>query len=146
MKISDSALQQIGEWEGIRFTKYLCPAGKPTIGVGHLIKEDEPHLLTATLNNSQVMQLLAKDIEVTEGYVRGLFEGTLLTQKQYDACVSFCFNAGIGNLRKATWVTLLKEGKPAEAAKVLSQWGTKQWKQCPGLERRRLIESRWLVR
>lgn len=144
MMTSDSALQQIAEWEGIKFKMYLCAANKPTIGVGHLIKEDEQHLMTATLNNSQVMQLFRDDIKETVGYVTNHFKGVELTQKQFDAAVSFCFNAGIGNLRKAQWAGLLKEGKIEEAAKSLAAWGNKQWKSAPGLERRRFIESRWL--
>ena len=146
MRTSELAIKQIAAWEGIKYRAYTCPAGKPTTGVGHLIKANEQHLMTKKLSPAEVYALLAEDIKETEGYVRAHFGDGKLSQSQFDAAVSFCFNAGIGNLRKSIWAQLLINGKAQEAAEALEQWGSKQWTIAPGLKTRRAMEAQWLLR
>jgi lysozyme len=38
MKTSQTGIDFIKKYEGFSAKIYLCPAGKPTIGYGHLIK------------------------------------------------------------------------------------------------------------
>ena len=50
MAIAESTLDFITKEEGKRNTAYKDVKGLPTIGVGHLIRPGEQHLLTATLS------------------------------------------------------------------------------------------------
>jgi 2-dehydro-3-deoxygalactonokinase len=76
--------------------------------VGHLIKADEQHLLNTTLTDEQVKDLLKSDLkwcsEAVESSVR-----VPLTQKQFDALYSLCFNIGEGAFKKSTVVRRLND-------------------------------------
>ena len=94
MKTSKSALDQIAKYEGIRLKAYKCPAGVWTIGVGHTGGVTEG----MTITHDQAMAFFADDIKASERAVEKL--GMELTQGQFDALVSFCYNCGAGNLNK----------------------------------------------
>ena len=94
MKTSKSALDQIAKYEGIRLKAYKCPAGVWTIGVGHTGGVTEG----MTITHDQAMAFFAEDIKASERSVEKL--GMELTQGQFDALVSFCYNCGAGNLKK----------------------------------------------
>lgn len=94
MKTSKTALDQIAKYEGIRLKAYKCPAGVWTIGVGHTGGVTEG----MTITHDQAMAYFADDIKASERSVEKL--GMELTQGQFDALVSFCYNCGAGNLKK----------------------------------------------
>lgn len=94
MKTSKAALDQIAKYEGIRLKAYRCPAGVWTIGVGHTGGVTEG----MTITHDQAMAYFADDIKASERAVEKL--GMELTQGQFDALVSFCYNCGAGNLKK----------------------------------------------
>ena len=94
MKTSKAALDQIAKYEGIRLKAYKCPAGVWTIGVGHTGGVTEG----MTITHDQAMAFFADDIKASERAVEKL--GMELTQGQFDALVSFCYNCGAGNLKK----------------------------------------------
>ena len=94
MKTSKAALDQIAKYEGIRLKAYKCPAGVWTIGVGHTGGVTEG----MTITHDQAMAFFAEDIKSSERAVEKL--GMELTQGQFDALVSFCYNCGAGNLKK----------------------------------------------
>ena len=94
MKTSKAALEQIAKYEGIRLKAYKCPAGVWTIGVGHTGGVTEG----MTITHDQAMAFFADDIKASERAVEKL--GMELTQGQFDALVSFCYNCGAGNLKK----------------------------------------------
>ena len=73
---------------------YLCPAKLLTIGYGHVIQENEAHLNNAVLTEPQASALLAKDLGRYELAVMRATETARLTPKQFDACVSLCYNIG----------------------------------------------------
>jgi lysozyme len=140
MKTSDRAIEQIANWEGFKAKAYLCPASVWTIGWGHTagVKEGD------TVTPEEELELLKKDLEEHEFYVSKHFKAVELTQSQFDAAVSFSFNAGPGNMRKSQWARLLLGGKVEAAAEAMANWGVKQFKAMPGLKKRRFIESLWL--
>lgn len=90
---SERGVQFIKKWEAYRAKMYYCPAGKPTIGYGHVIRKNERHLMTATLSPAQALELLRKDIAIAEAGVRKLYK-VALTQGQFDALVDLVFNVG----------------------------------------------------
>lgn len=142
MKTSDEMINQIAAWEGLRLKAYLCPAGVWTIGYGHTAGVREGDKVT----KDQAVSMLRADLIEFEGYVNKMFNGVTLTQRQFDAAVSFCFNVGPTKMRnKAEWVKLLKDGRVFAAADALKGYGKAQWKVAPGLEKRRKFESMLLT-
>lgn len=95
MKTSKAALDQIAKYEGIRLKAYKCPAGVLTVGVGHTGPDVYEGM---TITHDQAMTFFAEDIKASERAVEKL--GMELTQGQFDALVSFCYNCGAGNLKK----------------------------------------------
>jgi lysozyme len=134
MAIAQSTIDYIMEEEGFRTKAYKDSKGLLTIGVGHLIKADEPHLKTAVLTHEEVMELLRSDLrwcsEAVERAVR-----VPLTQTQFDALYSLCFNIGETNFRKSTVVRRLNEGDYQGAADAILMWNKP-----PELQKRRKRE------
>lgn len=95
MKISANGLDLITRWEGLKLTRYICPAGKPTIGVGHVILPNEN--IPNTITREFAMELLKKDVERFERAVNTLITVDL-NQNQFDALVCFIFNTGEGGI------------------------------------------------
>jgi len=121
MAIANSTLDFITKEEGFRNKAYKDSKGLLTIGVGHLIKTDEEHLLNETLTDEQVKELLKSDLkwcsEAVESSVR-----VPLTQNQYDALYSLCFNIGETNFRKSTVVKRINENDLKGAADAILMW------------------------
>lgn len=121
MAITQSTLDYITEEEGFKTRAYKDSVGKLTIGVGHLIKNDEPHLKTAELTHEQVEELLRSDLrwcsEAVESSVR-----VPLSQGQFDALYSICFNLGATNFKKSTFLKQINDGKLKEAADSFLMW------------------------
>ena len=74
MAIANSTLDFITKEEGFRNKAYKDSKGLLTIGVGHLIKTDEEHLLNETLTDEQVKELLKSDLkwcsEAVESFIK----------------------------------------------------------------------------
>jgi lysozyme len=121
MAIAKSTLSFITKEEGSRNKAYKDSKGLWTIGVGHLIKPSEQHLLTATLTDEQVEELLQSDLkwcsEAVENNVK-----VPLTQNQYDALYSLCFNIGETNFRKSTVLRKINENDLQGAADAILMW------------------------
>ena len=121
MAIAQSTLDFITDEEGFKNKAYKDSKGLYTIGVGHLIKESEKHLLTATLSDQEVKELLRSDLrwcsEAVESSVK-----ISLTQRQYDALYSLCFNIGEGAFRKSTVVKRINANDLKGAADAIEMW------------------------
>jgi len=121
MAIAESTLAFITKEEGYRNKAYKDSKGLPTIGVGHLIKADEPHLLNATLTDEQVKDLLKSDLKWCSEAVESSVK-VPLTQNQFDALYSLCFNIGETNFRKSTVVKKINENDLKGAADAILMW------------------------
>ena len=121
MAITKSTLSYITEEEGKRNKAYKDSKGLWTIGVGHLIKPDEQHLITATLTDQEVEDLLKSDLKWCSEAVESSVK-VPLTQKQFDALYSLCFNIGEGAFRKSTVVKRLNAGDYKGAADAIEMW------------------------
>ena len=121
MAIAKSTLDFIIEVEGFEQKAYKDTKGLWTIGVGHLIKSDEQHLINAVLTEDQVHELLKKDLswcdEAVTRYVK-----VPLNQNQYDALYSLCFNIGAPNFSKSEVVKNLNNGDYQKAADAILNW------------------------
>lgn len=121
MAIAESTLSFITNEEGFRNKAYKDSKGLLTIGVGHLIKTDEEHLLNATLTDDQVKELLRSDLKWCSEAVETSVK-VPLTQKQYDALYSLCFNIGETNFKKSTVVKKINENDLKGAADAIEMW------------------------
>lgn len=130
MKTSKAALDQIAKYEGIRLKAYRCPAGVLTVGIGHTGPDVYDGM---TITHDQAMAFFAEDIKASERAVEKL--GMDLTQGQFDALVSFCYNCGAGNLQK-----LVKGRTKKQIADAIPLYNKGGGKVLAGLVKRRAWE------
>ena len=121
MAIAQSTLAFITKEEGARNKAYKDSKGLWTIGVGHLIKSDEQHLINATLTDAQVEDLLKSDLKWCSEAVETSVKVSL-NQNQYDALYSLCFNIGETNFRNSTVVKKINAGDMNGAAAAIEMW------------------------
>ena len=121
MAIAKSTLDFITKEEGARNKAYKDSKGLWTIGVGHLIKADEQHLINTTLTNDQVEDLLKSDLKWCSEAVESSVK-VPLTQNQIDALYSLCFNIGETNFRKSTVVKKINANDLNGAADAILMW------------------------
>lgn len=96
MKTSALGLKQLAAREGIRTHAYRDTRGIWTIGVGHTSAAGPPDVSEGTtLTLQQVLDLFAKDVAQYENAVNRAIKVDL-TQNQFDALVSICYNIGVG--------------------------------------------------
>jgi len=121
MAIAKSTLDLITKEEGSRNKAYQDSKGLWTIGVGHLIKTDEEYLLTATLTDDQVEELLRKDLKWCSEAVETSVK-VPLQQHQFDALYSLCFNIGGTNFSNSTVVKKINQNDMQGAADAILNW------------------------
>lgn len=136
---SPRAVSLIASFESFAATAYLCPAGKLTIGYGHVILKREPHLTTAEVTQADAEALLCADIAVVEAYLNGVLPPAT-RQHHFDALVALVFNIGIGNFDASTLLRKLKAGDTAAAADEFLKWIYSNGKRLWGLHVRRTCE------
>lgn len=118
LKISKIGLEHITKWEGLVLKRYICPAGKPTIGVGHVILPGENY---QEITREQALEILAKDVERFEKAVKKYIT-VPLNQNQFDALVSFIFNTGEGGIVNTGVQKAVNSGNFAEVPAKLQEW------------------------
>lgn len=119
MKISDNGLKKIGNEEGFVDHVYLCPAGVRTWGYGHAKKSGEVE--PAHITQEDALELLRRDASLAEAVVNKVVHATV-SQNQFDAMVSLCFNIGGGAFAGSTLVRKLNQGDEAGAAEEFLAW------------------------
>jgi len=121
MAITESTLNTIIGFEGKRNKAYQDTKGLWTIGVGHLIKSDEQHLINTVLTDEQVHEILKHDLNWCDEAVTTSVR-VPLNQNQYDALYSLCFNIGASAFKGSTVVKKLNAGDYAGAADAILMW------------------------
>lgn len=136
-----AGLSLIRAFEGFSPVPYICPAGFPTVGYGHVVREGER--FEAPLSPEEGEALLRADLPRYEGAVCRLIE-LPLADPCFDALVSFTFNLGEGALSASTLRRLVNAGRLAEAGPQFDRWVFAGARKLPGLVRRRAAErSLW---
>jgi lysozyme len=121
MAIAESTLAFIEKEEGAKNKAYKDTKGLWTIGVGHLIKDSEKDLINATLTDDQVKELLKSDLKWCSEAVESSVK-VPLTQKQFDALYSLCFNIGASAFKNSTVVKRINSGDLKGAADAIEMW------------------------
>lgn len=118
LKATQSALDLIKSSEKYEPESYLCPAGKITIGYGHVILPDEKFTL---LTEPEANALLLKDCAIAENCINK-FVTIKLNQCQFDALVSLVFNIGVTRFKNSTILKKLNQGDIIGAANEFGRW------------------------
>jgi GH24 family phage-related lysozyme (muramidase) len=119
--IQTSTIELIKRFEGVRNQAYDDGYGNMTIGVGHLIKSNEAHLYYATLSDKQIHSLLRDDMRPCEDVINSRVTQPL-SQGQFDALMSLCFNIGHDNFERSHTMRHLNDGNYMLAAKSMLNW------------------------
>ena len=136
MSLSQAGLNLIKSHEGLRTTAYQDPVGVWTIGYGHTGTAKPGQKIT----EAQAEQLLRQDVGWAQDAVRKNVK-VPLTQGQFDALVSFTFNAGAGALGRSTLLKKLNAGDYAGAQAEFGKFVHAGGRVLPGLVRRRNEEA-----
>jgi lysozyme len=139
--ITQEGLDLIKRFEGFSSTIYICPAGYPTIGYGHVVLDEEKDRFAAGIDQEQGEELLRHDAQVAERAVLRLID-VRLTDGQFDALVSFTFNLGSGALQRSTLRRKVNREEHAQVPDQLMRWVWARGKKLKGLIIRRRAESR----
>lgn len=152
MKVSDKALGVIKHHEGVRQRPYRCPALLWTVGVGHVLYPEQGRLKLdermafklrpeddRQFSMEEVNGILASDLQRFELGVER-FCPVPLTQGQFDSCVSFSFNVGLGTLQRSTFRQKVIRGDKEGAADELLKYCMAAGKILKGLQNRRIDE------
>lgn len=126
------------------FVGYYCPAGKFTIGWGHTNDHGRKFDASTVWSQLECDAAFAEDMRGFENVVKRLVKVNL-QQCQFDACVSFSYNAGEGGFAGSTLLRKINAGDFEGAAREFGKWiygtvgGVKT--KLKGLVRRRASES-----
>lgn len=118
--LSSPGVEHVAKSEGLRLVAYPDPGtrGAPwTICYGHT--KGVYRGMRAT--RGQCERWLAEDLREAERAVQAVLR-VPVRQGQYDALVSFVFNAGIGNLKSSTLLKLTNAGKWAASCAQYPRW------------------------
>ena len=142
LTVSKEGLALIKRYEGCKTTPYRCPAGKITVGYGHVIGNglQLPDEWNRKFSLGEIDELLRTDLARFEQGV-SRYCPVYLTQSQFDALVSFSFNLGLGVLQRSTLRQKINRGD-ADAAKVILKYNMAGGRILKGLTNRRIAEYR----
>jgi GH24 family phage-related lysozyme (muramidase) len=124
-KLSREGATALAIREGIRENAYYDSVGKLTVGVGHLVRQQDwvtfgwdrsKGISTWKLPRKQVLELFALDACSREAAVTMAAGGKVIDQRIFDAIVSFVFNVGEAVLTRP-W---MKKGLRTQDKKVLA--------------------------
>lgn len=140
-QIDRTTIDFLKELEGVMFKAYDDGAGFMTIGVGHLIKPNEQHLLTKELDSTDVDHLLFQDLKDFEIALKKVVDIKKMTQGQFNALISFAFNVGSANLNRSTLLKkVIAKAPRKEIEAEFLKWNKAAGKVMEGLTNRRKKE------
>jgi lysozyme len=143
MQISDNAGKILKHYEqgpGGDFAPnpYLCPAGKRTVGWGHVILPFEK--FNFPISRDEADSILQTDLaKALIAVMSGI--KVALNQGQIDAITSFTFNVGDHAFLTSTMLKYINASKFQLAAAEFGKWVFAGGMVLPGLVRRRNCES-----
>ena len=142
-KTGAAGIELIKKFEGFMSKPYKCPAGIPTIGYGATFYPDGKKVTMSDKAITEVegTALLASMLTKFEQYVDSYCIDTI-TQNQFDALVSFCYNLGPNNLKSSTLLKKVNLNPNDETIRVeFMKWTKAGGKTLKGLVTRRTAEA-----
>ena len=99
--------------------------GKPTIGFGHLIPQDKNGKLledfSKGITREEGERLFQRDLKRYVDAIR-IFATQPLTQNQFDACVSLCYNIGVQAFKGSSVCRFINAKSYGAAANAFLMW------------------------
>ncbi len=140
-KISSEGLALIKQWEGLRLNAYKDAIGVWTIGYGHTNSAGKPFIYEGmTITEKQAEELLCQDLRQFENAVERAVTVSL-TDEQFAALVSFCYNVGTTAFCNSTLLKKLNSGDYEAIPTELQKWTKAGGKRLEGLAHRRAAET-----
>ena len=151
LRVSKHGREFITAHEGEILKVYLDPVGLPTMGVGHLLTDEEKakYPVGSVITRGVSQEFLERDLRRFENAVNTLVK-VPINQNQFEALVSFAFNVGEGErnpktgkyngFRGSSVLRHLNNGDYEKAANAFLAWNKSKGKVLPGLTRRRKEE------
>ena len=122
MRISPAGIALIKRWEGCRLEAYKDGGGVWTIGYGHTSAAGTPKVTAGLkITQAEAEAMLIRDLEKYEGAVDNALIREV-SQNQFDAMVSLCYNIGIGGFTKSSVVRHMNAGNVELAANSFLLW------------------------
>lgn len=138
--VTNAGLALIKRFESFSSTVYVCPAGYPTIGYGHVVREGERERFANGVDENEAEDLLRRDAGIAERAVLRLI-AVPLTDGQFDALASFVFNVGGGALQRSTLRRKVNREEHALVPAEFLKWVWAGGRKLKGLVRRREAEA-----
>ena len=138
--IIPEALELICRFESFSPVIYICPAGYPTIGYGHVVKPQEKEKFANGITEPDAKILLQEDVNIAECGVLRLIS-VPLTDGQFGALVSFTFNLGAGSLQRSTLRNKVNRHEHDEVPAEFMKWVWAGGRKLHGLVIRRQEEA-----
>lgn len=133
------AAAMLRKFEGLRLAPYLCPAGKLTVGYGHVILPAEVNL-RGGITEDEAERLLLRDLAWALFAVRSV--GRVLNDGQAAALASLIYNIG----QSAWWESTIRgcviDGQMPAAAREFVRWAKVGGVVNAGLLARRCAEKK----
>ena len=101
-----------------------------------------PDSWNRTFTLKEVYDLLATDVNKFERGVERLLPNVRLSQNEFDAVVSWCFNLGMGTFQRSTFRQALLRGDKVAAVESLLKYNKAGGKVLKGLDNRRKDEAK----
>jgi lysozyme len=129
LRLSHHGAAFIALEEGVRTHPYPDSEGWATTFVGHLI---QPMHKGVTAHDVQAWSCRTPreaidyfrnhDVKAYEQAVRHALGRSMVTQAQYDMCVSLCFNIGTGGFASSSVARLIRQGHIRAAGNAFYAW------------------------
>ncbi|WP_208432930.1 lysozyme [Bartonella taylorii] len=140
-KISKEGLELIKQWEGLRLNAYQDIAHVWTIGYGHTSRAGKPIVKKGMcITQQQAEEILCEDLKQFENAVENAVTVSL-TDCQFAALVSFCYNVGTAAFCKSTLLKKLNQGDYEAVPVELQKWNKVGGRPLRGLANRRAAEA-----
>ncbi len=107
-KVTNKGLDLIKKWESLKIYSYICPAGKKTIGYGHVILKNDN--IIEPINEELAILLLLNDCKIAESCINK-YVTVDITPNQFDALVSLIFNVGVKAFRNSKGLIYLNNNE-----------------------------------
>lgn len=139
--ICKEGLELIKQWEGLRLEAYRDRACIWTIGYGHTSYAGKPLVRKGMcITQEQAEKILYEDLKPFENAVEQSVTVSL-TDAQFAALVSFCYNVGTAAFCKSTLLKKLNQGDYEAVPVELQKWNKVGGKPLEGLVNRRAAEA-----
>jgi GH24 family phage-related lysozyme (muramidase) len=129
-RVSARGLKFLIQQEGVRRYAYNDSENHATFGVGHLIHlgpvtDADRRAYGTPLNPKSmvfVLRVLRRDLVKYNAAVREATRGTKLYKREFDSCLSLCFNIGIGGFKSSTVAREIRAKRFKRAANAFLLW------------------------